>query len=211
MIQSSSYRPNTVHNEYHVVPSCRQTPSAPLPGPTPGPALRPGLRGPRVGRLLAALVAVLVLASARAQGSICAYYATPPSPPAQGAVLWVKHGGLPGPTAPNTLVVDFNEHVPSAGSLCQWNMNDPEVISVAPGGALVFYGEGWSPDGSEMSPPLVSPWGAVNVPWPGAGPINVIPDRYRGEWIWTHTAGVAVVDPAVLLRTTTSCRQCDLS
>src|SRR5215470_9995626 len=66
----------------------------------------------------------------------CIYSETPPAPPAKGAVLWTPP--TPGSTDPNTVVIPFN------GPWLYFNpgcapatVENPRVISVAPGGALI--------------------------------------------------------------------------
>jgi hypothetical protein len=86
--------------------------------------------------MAAALIAILVLRSAEASGARCSYFATPPPTPAKGAVLWWKSDN---PYAPNTLVLSVGDHFTDVDN-CYEPTQSPWVISVAPGGALVFYG-----------------------------------------------------------------------
>jgi uncharacterized protein YjbI with pentapeptide repeats len=146
----------------------------------------------------AAVVAICILESPDASGSSCEYSETPSAPPARGAVLWLP-AEYPG--QPNTLVLSFGDHFTDVGQ-CIGPTQSPWTISMAPGVALVFYGA------DDDSNALVSPWGAVNVPKPGSGPIKI-----AGETgpTWDATSSVAVMDPAVVLGSYGSCRQCDLS
>jgi uncharacterized protein YjbI with pentapeptide repeats len=96
---------------------------------------------------------------------------------------------------PNTLVLSFGADFTDIGE-CSTPIFNTSVISVAPGGALVFR------DTASEPTEQISPWGAANVAMPGSGFINIgVPDTTR----------VAVMDPAVVLGTYGSCRQCDLS
>jgi uncharacterized protein YjbI with pentapeptide repeats len=157
------------------------------------------MTAPRAWLAAAAVVAVLGLRSVDAEGASCEYHASPPPPPANGAVLW-SNTGL-GPSYPNTLILYLGERFTDTDN-CTQPTSDPWTISMAPGVALVFYGA------DDDSNALVSPWGAVNVSKPGSGPITI----GAGTWdIWAYTTSLAVVDPVVLLNSYTSCRQCDLS
>ena len=122
------------------------------------------MTGSRAACLILALVAILGLAVPNAAvGASCQYAEFPPEPPAGGAVLWSSSSD---PTVPNTLVLGLGEQ--SDVTHCPAPIQTPWVILVAPGGALVFHGH----DTEMGTTSLVSPWGAVNVPTPGAAPIR---------------------------------------
>ena len=89
--------------------------------------------------IVRALLAHTLLLAVRAEASPqCLYAETPPDPPDKGAVLWSPPA--PGSTAPNTVVIGLNDSwdVEAKDYRANATVQQPRVISVAKGAALLL-------------------------------------------------------------------------
>ena len=152
---------------------------------------------------IAALAAIFVLVAPDAAPSqqrfaSCAHFATPPSPPDRGAVLWSPP--QPGSGELNTIVFPNRSEWSDLILGCATaTANRPTVISVAPRAALQFIGLD-----EHNQPSLVMNWGAVNVGLADTPPVF--------PWKSTHMvlSGDLTVD-TTFSGFQWSCRGCDFS
>jgi uncharacterized protein YjbI with pentapeptide repeats len=162
------------------------------------------MTGARAACLTTALAAVLVLvdhgvATAQARAS-CTYSETPPLfPPDQGVVLWSKPQS--GSTDPNTVVMSGGRNGFGVGGPCANTVQNPDVILVAPGWALIFVSE-------HQPSEFILPWGGVNVRATDPLPVIVPPD-WRDRW--GSTTLVEVRSAGNTLDAFQSCRGCDFA
>jgi uncharacterized protein YjbI with pentapeptide repeats len=146
---------------------------------------------------LAAMVAALLGWAPAASAAVqCYRSATAPTPAAGQVVMWQP----PQESGFNTLVLGIGDQI---AEQCIEPMQNPTVLSIAPGAALIVWGE----DANTGQSDLLLPWGGLSVSQ--STPINMTPEVPE-NWVG-QAAGVSVISAKDMLEQYGTCRSCDLT